>query len=98
MVPGKSVEVSLMGNMVRMIRRNLKICLALLPELSRLRLRLQYRTGISTVERDTWKAAHGDKLRREPKNVLIQYKLPMYLLTFLEWLFLALDNGLTPMK
>lgn len=59
MEPCKSVETNLMGNMVRMVNRNLKICLALLPELSRLRLRLQYRTGIHVAERDTWKAAHG---------------------------------------
>ena len=98
MEPCKSVETNLMGNMVRMVNRNLKICLALLPELSRLRLRLQYRTGISVAERDTWKAAHGEELNDELKNVLKQHKLPLYLLTFLEWLFLATEEEVTRLK
>ena len=94
----KSVEMNLLGNMVRMVRRNLKICLALLHELSRLRRQLQYRTGISAVERDTWKAAHGEELNDELKNVLKQYKLPPYLLTFLEWLFLATEEEVARLK
>jgi len=94
----KSVEASLMANMIRMVHRNLKICLALLPELSRLRRQLQYWTGMSAVERDTWKASHGEKLRSELKNVLMQFKLPRYLLTFLEWLFLATDEEITQLK
>ena len=98
MGPSKSVEVSLMGNMVRMVHRNLKICLALLPELSQLRRRLQYRIGMSAVERDTWKAVHGDKLRGELKKVLMQYKLPMYLLNFLEWLFLATEEEIAQLR
>ena len=81
-----------------MVHRNLKTCLALLPELSRLKRQLQYRTGISAVERDTWKASHGEKLRSELKNVLMQYKLPMYLLDFLEWLFLATEEEVIRLK
>lgn len=98
MESSKNIEMNLMGNMVRMVHRNLKICLALLPELSRLRRQLQYRTGISDVERDTWKASHGKKLRSELKNVLKEYKLPGYLQTFLEWLFLATEEEVTRLK
>ncbi len=98
MVSSKSIEANLLQNMFRMIHRNLKICLALLPELLRLRRQLQYRTGISAVERDTWKASHGKKLRSELKNVLKQYKLPMYLLNFLEWLFLATEEEIEQLK
>ena len=94
----KSVEVNLLGNMVRMVHRNLKICLTLFPELSRLRRQLQYRTGISAAERDTWKAAHGEEFNDELKNVLKQYKLPPYLLTFLEWLFLATEEEVARLK
>ena len=70
MVSSKSIEANLLQNMFRMIRRNLKICLILLPELSQLRRQLQYRLGISDVERDTWKVSHGEKLRRELKHML----------------------------
>jgi len=98
MGPSKSTEADLMQNMLRMTRRNLKICLALLPELSLLRRELQYRTGISVVERDTWKASNGEKLRSELKNVLKRYKLPWYFLTFLEWLFLATEEEVTRLK
>ncbi|MFC2039714.1 hypothetical protein ACFLTW_00860, partial [Chloroflexota bacterium] len=94
----KSVEANLLQNMFRMINRNLKICLALLPKLSRLRRQLQYRTGISAVERDTWKASNGEKLRNELKNVLLQYKLPLYLLNFLDWLFFATEEEVTRLK
>ncbi len=98
MVSSKSIEANLLQNMFRMIRRNLKICLALLPELSQLRRQLQYRTGISDVERDNWKDSHGEKLRSELKNVLKHYKLPLYLLNFLEWLFLATEKEITRLK
>lgn len=98
MVSSKSIEANLMQNMLRMIHQNLKICLALLPELSRLRCQPQYRTGISALERDTWKASNGEKLRSELKNVLKQYKLPLYLLNFLEWLFLATEEEVTRLK
>jgi len=98
MVSSKSIEANLMRNMFRMINRNLKICLALLPELSQLRRQLQYRTGISAVERDTWKASNGENLRSKLKNVLKQYKLPLYLLNFLEWLFLATEEEVTRLK
>lgn len=98
MGPSKSIEAHLMQNMLRMIRRNLKICLALLPELSQLRRELQYLVSISDVERDTWKASHGEKLRSELKNVLKQYKLPLYLLNFLEWLFLATEEEVVRLK
>lgn len=94
----KSVEMNLSGNMVRMVRRNLKICLALSPELSRLRHQLQYQTGISAAERDTWKADHGKELNDELENVLKQYKLPLYLQTFLEWLFLATEEEIIRLK
>lgn len=98
MVSSKSIEANLLQNMFRMIHRNLKICLALLPELSQLRRQLQYRPGISIVERDTWKDSNGEKLRSELKNVLKQYKLPLYLLDFLEWLFLATEEEVTRLK
>lgn len=98
MGPSKSIEADLMQNMLRMIHRNLKICLALLPELSQLRRQLQYRPGISAVERDTWKDSHGKKLRSELKNVLKRYKLPRYLLNFLEWLFLATEEEVVRLK
>ena len=98
MVSSKSIEANLMQNMFRMIRRNLKVCLALLPNLSQLRRQLQYRTGISDVERDTWKASHGEKLRRELKHMLKHHKLPLYLLNFLEWLFLATEEEVVRLK
>ena len=98
MVSSKSIEANLLQNMFRMIRRNLKICLALLPQLSQLRRQLQYRPGISAVERDTWKDSHGKKLRSELKHVLNYYKLPLYLLNFLEWLFLATEEEVTRLK
>ncbi len=98
MVLSKSIEANLLQNMYRMIRKNLKICLALLPELSQLRQQLQYRTGISDIERDTWKASHGEKLRSELKKVLKHYKLPLYLLNFLEWLFLTTEEEVTRLK
>lgn len=98
MGPKKSVEVNLLGNMFRMVRRNLKICLALLPELSPLRRQLQYQAGVSAVERDTWKASHSKELSNELKKVLMQYKLPLYLLTFLEWLFLATEEEVSRLK
>jgi len=98
MGPSKSIEANLLQNMFRMIHRNLKICLALLPELSRLRRQLQYRTGISAGERDTWKASNCEELRSELKNVLMQYKLPLYLLNFLEWLFLATEEEVVRLK
>lgn len=98
MAYNKSVEANLMANMVRMVHRNLKTCLALLPELLRLRRELQYWTDMSAVERDTWKTSNGEKLRSELKNVLIQFKLPRYLLIFLEWLFLATEEEITQLK
>jgi len=98
MVSSKSIEANLLQNMLRMIHRNLKICLALLPKLSQLRRQLQYRPGISTVERDTWKASNGEKLRSELKKVLKWYKLPLYLLNFLEWLFLSTEEEVTRLK
>ena len=98
MVSSKSIEANLLQNMFRMIHRNLKICLALLPKLSQLRQQLQYRPGISAVERDTWKDSHGEKLRSELKYVLKHHKLPLYLLNFLEWLFLATEEEVTRLK
>ncbi len=98
MISSKSIEANLLQNMYRMIRRNLKICLALLPELSQLRRQLQYRTDIAAVEQDTWKISNGEKLRSELKNVLKQYKLPLYLLNFLEWLSLATEEEVTRLK
>ncbi len=98
MVSSKSIEANLLQNMFRMIRRNLKICLALLPELSQLKRQLQYRPAISAVERDTWHDSHGEKLRSELKHVLKHYKLPLYLLNFLEWLFLATEEEVTRLK
>ena len=98
MGPSKSIEANLLQNMLRMIHRNLKICLALLPQLSQLRRQLQYRTGIAAVERDTWKASNGEKLRSELKNVLMRCKLPLYLINFLEWLFLATEEEVTRLK
>lgn len=94
----KSVEMNVLGNIVRMVSRNLRICLALFPELSRLRRQLQYRVGMSAAERDTWKASHEQELNSELKNVLKQYKLPLYLLPFLGWLFLAADEEITQLK
>ena len=98
MGPSKNVEATLMENMVLMVHRNLKIGLALLPELSRLRRQLQYWTGMPVPERDTWKASHGNALRGELKNVLKKFNLPLYLLAFLEWLFLASDEEITELK
>ena len=98
MVSSKNIEANLLQNMFRMIRRNLKICLALLPELSQLRRQLQYRPGISIVERDTWKDSHGEKQRSELKHMLKHYKLPLYLLNFLEWLFLATEKEVARLK
>lgn len=98
MGPSKNVETNIMLNMGRMVNRNLKICLALLPDLSQLRSQLQYRPGISIVERNVWKDSHSKELIKELKNVLKRYKLPWYLLNFLEWLFLATEEEVTRLK
>ena len=92
MVSSKSIEANLLQNMFRMIHRHLKICLALLPELSQLRRQLQYRPGISIVERDTWQDSHGEKLRSELKRVRKKCKLSLYRLNFLEWRFLSTEE------
>jgi len=98
MGPNKSVEMSMMQNAARMISRNLKICLSLFPELLRLRRQLGYRIGMSAMERDTWKASHTTETRKNLKQILNKYKLPMYLLPFLEWLFLATDDEISRLK
>ena len=42
----RHMEISLMANMVRMVRRNFRICLALMPEFTQLGRRMEYRTGM----------------------------------------------------
>ncbi|GAI77412.1 unnamed protein product, partial [marine sediment metagenome] len=54
--------------------------------------------GTSDIERDNWKDSHCEKLRSELKHVLKHYKLPLYLLNFLEWLFLATEEEVTRLK
>lgn len=60
--------------------------------------RLGFRTGMSGAERDTWKASHQEELSDKLKNLLRKYKLPMYLLNFLDWLLLATDEEINQLK
>lgn len=98
MEPSRSVEIDLTANMARMVRRNLRICLALLPELSRLRERLGFQGGMSAAERTGWKASHQEELSSKLKNLLKPFKLPMYFLDFVQWLFLATPEEITQLK
>jgi hypothetical protein len=94
----KSGLASVMRNLDRMISRNLKICLTLLPELLQLRRRLQYPSDVSAADRDSWQLLHSEELTSELTNMLKRYKLPAYLLPFLEWLFYAIKRGVAPLE
>ena len=80
----KTAWASAMRNLDRMVSRNLKICLTLLPELLQLGQRLQYPSDASAADQDSWQLVHSEELTSELKNVLKRYRLPAYLLPFLE--------------
>ncbi len=82
----------------KMAKRNLRIALAVRPQLLSIKKELGYKAEMPEMEYDAWKQSKADEIRNNVLRMVKELSLPLDQLPFINWLFEATDEEFTKLK